>query len=295
MAEADGRTVLTLLDGEVGLRNEHGELPLAGGEQGTVEPGQAPRKTAALDLLKIIQWCLYYPAILDPDEAGLGHAEQAVLADSLSAYRSGDLLRALSRYPDARQPASDAERVYQAALLLAVGQVAQAEASLAALRSPAPAADALRQLIATAKNQKHTAARPPVTATEWMAESYAQQARLKLDLALAAARAAVRQSPRFGFAAVRVAELEFSFGRAAAASLALDQGLALSPRNAQALALQGFLLAARNKTTAALNSFDQAIAVDAALGNAWLGRGLCRIRSGDTRRRTRRLAGRRRA
>ena len=46
VAEADGRTILTLLDGEVALSNAQGELALAGGEQATVGPGQAPRKTA---------------------------------------------------------------------------------------------------------------------------------------------------------------------------------------------------------------------------------------------------------
>jgi hypothetical protein len=45
--------------------------------------------------------------------------------------------------------------------------------------------------------------------------------------------------------------------------------------------LQGFLLAARSKTLAAIESFNGALAVDSALGNAWLGRGLCRIRRGD--------------
>ena len=63
---------------------------------------------------------------------------------------------------------------------------------------------------------------------------------------------------------------------------ALDRSLRLAPRNAQALALMGFLLAAENRTRQAAEWFDRAIAVDAALGNAWLGRGLCRMRRGDS-------------
>ena len=42
----DGKTVLTLLDGVVNLSNPQGELKLQSGEQGTVELGQPPRKTA---------------------------------------------------------------------------------------------------------------------------------------------------------------------------------------------------------------------------------------------------------
>ena len=53
-----------------------------------------------------------------------------------------------------------------------------------------------------------------------------------------------------------MAELEFSFGRTRAASDALDRSLSLAPRNAQALALKGFLLAARNNTREALNNPD---------------------------------------
>src|SRR6185436_11109239 len=95
------------------------------------------------------------------------------------------------------------------------------------------------------------------------------------------ARQAATLSPQFGFAWARVAELEFSFGRTGRALEALNKSLGLSPRNAQALALKGFLLAAENKTREAMEWFNQALAVDSALGNAWLGRGLCRIRRGD--------------
>ncbi len=279
--EATGRTVLTLLDGAVALTNAQGDLALAGGEQATVEPGQAPTKTAVINALRTIQWCLYYPAILDPNDAGLTPEGPGALVESLQAYRRGDPLQALSRYPESHEPANDGERIYRAALLLAVGQVETAEAALQTLRSPAPAAQALRRLIATVKNQESAADRPPGTATEWMAESYHLQARGQLERALAAARNAARQSPAFGFAAVRVAELEFSLGHTTESTQELERGLTLSAHNAQALALKGFLLAARNRTAEALGAFDQAIARDGALGNAWLGRGLSKIRLGQ--------------
>src|SRR5205823_5830447 len=99
--------------------------------------------------------------------------------------------------------------------------------------------------------------------------------------ALEAARQATVRSPRFGFAWERVAELEFSFARTTTAMDALKTALESSPRNAQALALRGFILAARNELGPAIQSFDEALAMDTALGNAWLGRGLCRIRRGE--------------
>jgi tetratricopeptide (TPR) repeat protein len=61
----------------------------------------------------------------------------------------------------------------------------------------------------------------------------------------------------------------------------LDKALQLSPRNAQAIALKGFVLAAQNRVALAQETFEEAIAADNALGNAWLGRGLTKIRRGQ--------------
>ncbi len=116
----------------------------------------------------------------------------------------------------------------------------------------------------------------------WLAESYYQQAHGQLDDALKSARGAFAKSPAFGFAAVRVAELEFSFAHVPAAEDALKVGLKNSPRHAEGLALQGFLAAAQNQSPLALKYFDEAIALDGALGNAWLGRGLVKIRLGQS-------------
>src|SRR5258706_15790122 len=80
---------------------------------------------------------------------------------------------------------------------------------------------------------------------------------------------------------MRVAELEFSRGRNSEAAAALSWGLAFSPRNAQAWALKGFMLSSQRRWQEAEAAFTRAIALDAALGNGWLGRGLLKIRSGD--------------
>src|SRR5262249_18307212 len=96
-------------------------------------------------------------------------------------------------------------------------------------------------------------------------------------------RAGANKSPRFGAAAVRLAELEFSFGHTDAALAALDRGLSLSPKNAQGLALRGFVASAKNRYAEAWQYFDQAIAADAALANGWLGRGLVKIHQGRGR------------
>ena len=283
------RTTLSVVDGKVKFSNAHGALSLTNGEQAVVELGRPPARTAGFIANNLLQWCFYYPAVLVPEELPLTADEQKNLAGSLAAYRSGDLLAALAHYPAGRQNVSAGENIYHAALLLAVGEVEKAEAILSAVtgksdRAPRLAA-ALRQLIAAVKRQPAAGGAPPQLASEFLAASYFEQSRaireVSLRNALKFARQAVTNAPKSGFAWARVAELEFSFGQKEAALTALNQSLALAPRNAQALALKGFILAAQGEPRAAREWFDHALAVDAALGNAWLGRGLARIRLGD--------------
>jgi len=285
----DGTTVVTVIDGLVDLGNEISTIGVASGQEGVAEPGKAPVVRPAIDAINLIQWTLYYPGILDADEIPLTEEERGALRSSLEAYRAGDLLRALSEYPAGRDPKSDAERIYRAGLLLALGQVERAQALLGQITAPrngelnsnARLAGAIQRMIAAVKSTPFETNIAPELGSEWLAQSYELQAHRHLEEALSAAKAAVEKSPRFGFAWARLAELEFSFGRIDAAAKAVAKALELSPRNAQALALNGFLFAARNKMDPATRAFDEAIAVDGRLGNAWLGRGLTRIRKGD--------------
>jgi len=288
--EAD-RTTLAVVDGKVRLGNAQGTLVLTNSEQAVVELGQAPMRTAGFIANNLLQWCFYYPAVLDLKDLELTTESQTRLDKSLSAYRSGDLLAALAEYPTNQPLTSDSERIYRAALLLSVGQATPCEDVLANLSETNSAsqsqrlAGALRKLIAAVKRETVTSPAPQ-TATEYLADSYYEQSRAVREKSLAAALNSVRQavsnSPNFGFAWERVAELEFCFGRTKASLSALDKSLALSPRNPQALALKGFILSAENQPREAITWFDRAISVDAALGNAWLGRGLARIRIRDT-------------
>ncbi len=291
VADADV-TTLSVIDGKVRFGNEQTALVLTNGQQATAQPGATPARTPGFIANNVLQWCFYYPAVLDPAELPLASDEQQTLRESLDAYRSGDLTAALAKYPASAQPGSNAERVYYAALLLSVGQVDEAESALASLstndasgRLPRLAAS-LRQLVSAVKREANPSTNAPSLATEYLAASYYEQSRavrgVSLENALNLAKQAATTAPDFGFAWERMAELEFSFGRTGQAMTALDKSLALSPRNAEALALKGFLLAAQNRTADALGWFNQSLAADSALGNAWLGRGLLRIRRGDS-------------
>ncbi len=273
------RTTLSVVDGKVKFGSPQTTLLLTNGQQAAVELGKTPIRTAGFIANNLLQWSFYYPAVLDPDELTFAPEAKRNLEPSLAAYRAGDLPAALANYPANRAPASDSEKIYFASLLLSVGQMEAAETQLGAIQSPP--AEALRELVSAVKFQTRTATIHSPLTTSLLADSYYLQSRSQLEAARQAALAATRKSPSLGFAWARLAELEFSFGRTSAARDALEKSLPLSPRHAEALSLKGFLFAAQNKTAAAQKFFDDAIAADSALGNAWLGRGLCRIRRGD--------------
>lgn len=290
-ANGDEKATLSVIDGKVRLANDQGEVVVTTGEQAIAESGKAPVRTAGFVANNVLQWSFYYPAVIDLADLPLTAEEQNALAESLKAYREGDLQAALARYPGSRSGVSDAERVYHAALLLSVGQVIETENELASLPAgdatarPQRLANALRQLIAAVKRDPHSVIADPQLSSELLASSYYEQSRAVREVSLAnaldLARRAVAQSPEFGFGWARVAELEVAFGRTRQATEALERSLELSPRNAQAIALEGFLLAARNRPREAMESFDRALAVDSGLANAWLGRGLCLIHGGN--------------
>lgn len=245
--------MFTLFDGEVELSNPQGALRIVSGEQATVDPGQAPVKSPLLvPQHDLIQWCLYYPGVLDAEELNLTPAEEAELQHSLAAYRSGELLHALALMPAGYQPASDSARVYLAAVLLSVGKVDGAMQWLDAIppdaaensdKPPAPRlAGALRRLILVVKNPLKLdglGAEPRIPHAPRCASLNRMSTKPRLTspplgVPLAKPRPI---PPSFTFAWARVAELEFSFGRRRAARAALDRSLELAPRNAQATAL----------------------------------------------------------
>jgi tetratricopeptide (TPR) repeat protein len=277
---ANGHSSFTMLDGEVEVSNAQGSVLVRSGERADADPGRKPTKTAVIMTVNLVQWCLYYPGVLDLKDLNLSPETRGALRESLAAYSEGDLLNALKTYPRQRLPASSAERIYRAGLFLFVGQVEKAERLLREVNHDAPGREALSILIAAVTLQTKTGSRPPSTASDWVAESYYRQSKTDLAGALQAAQQAAALDETFGFAWTRVADLQFSFGRVPQAKETLEKGLRLAPRNPAAHALQGFLLSAENNINAAKDSFETAISLDSALGNAWLGRGLCAIRQG---------------
>ncbi|MGJ8726414.1 MAG: TonB-dependent receptor domain-containing protein [Roseibacillus sp.] len=285
-----GKTTISVIEGRVDLSNEFGAVELMAGEAGEAEKGKAPRKTAVIEARNLVQWALYYPGILDANTLGLDG--KGSLAGSLAAYRQGDVLGALERLPK-QGGGGVGEKLFRAQVLLAVGRVDDSTRLLQTVPHEDSRRQALERLIEAVtfvpeKQGKGEELRvnlrlgwDSAQAELALAESYYQQARHQLKEARAQARLAIQLAPDHGFAWARLAELEFSFGENGKAENALNQALKLTPRNPQAHALQGFIFAGRNKLELAEASFETALSIDGALGNAWLGRGLVKIRRGN--------------
>ncbi len=279
--DANGSASFTILDGEVEISNSQGSVSVQSGERAEIQPGGTPAKTAVSNAMDSVQWCFYYPGVLDINDLALSPPEQDRLRESLSAYSQGDILRALAEYPRNRVPASSGEKIYRAGLFLVVGQVQKADALLREVDQNAPGRQALTTLIAAVTLKEKSSSAPPQTATDWIAESYYRQSKSNLAGALQAAERAANLDASSGFAWTRVAESQFNLGRVPEAKAALQTGLKLAPRSPAAHALRGFVLSAENNLKDAKDSFDTAIALHSALGDAWLGRGLCLIKQGQ--------------
>ncbi len=273
-----GPTELALLDGAVALTTPQGTAELAPGEQAAIAPDRTIAKSRTVLAANLVQWCLSYPAILDPAELGLTAAEESSLAATLTAYRAGDLAAALAALP--RPAATDSENVrgFRAGLLLANGDVEAASAQLAGMPSDSSSARALREIIAAVLFQELPALPEPRTRSGWLARSYYLQSWSDLDGALAAARRAGDS----GFARTRRAALELGFDRKHEAGALVEQALSLTPKLPSAHALAGFVQLSQLRFEAASAHFDQALALDGALGEAWLGRALTLGKLGRT-------------
>src|SRR6266540_1187625 len=94
-AREAGVWILSVIDGEVEIESGGRQLGLKTGDAAEVGPATPPRRVPMREAIDLIQWCFYYPAVVDAEGLGFSPEQQAALAKSLESYRSGDLNSAL--------------------------------------------------------------------------------------------------------------------------------------------------------------------------------------------------------
>ncbi|MCX6840214.1 MAG: FecR domain-containing protein, partial [Verrucomicrobia bacterium] len=175
-----GKTFYQVLEGRVEVSNAQGRVEISAGEAAEAAPGSAPRRTAVLEAKNILQWALYYPAVIDPAEleAAMGQGDVSKASTALEAYSKGDLLAAL-------ELPKSSSKALEAAFLLAVGRLDDTGPVLAKMPVSSPFRRALDKLVSAVKHEEMAdwPLESMQTASEAMAESYYQQSRHNLEAA----------------------------------------------------------------------------------------------------------------
>jgi tetratricopeptide (TPR) repeat protein len=214
------------------------------------------------------------------------------LQAAVAAVAANDYPGALDALDSVPEAARDAHYwTYRAGVLLNVGRVDEAQASIAralALDPEAGEALAQRAIIAIVQNRPEQALADAQRAVELspesgaaaVARSYALQANFRLEEAREVLREAVERDPQDALAWARLAELEQMFGELGASRDAAEQAVALAPELARTQMVLGFAALTRIDINEAKAAFERAIALDSANPLARLGLGLAIIRSG---------------
>jgi tetratricopeptide (TPR) repeat protein len=285
---ATGGLRLDVIAGVVDLTQEGVTLRLENGESGEALPGAPPVILQGIELLRQVQWCLYYPEVLDVSQLTAPPETGNWWPAAVAAFQRGTPLLAWQLIPQRERddPGSDASALLLASIALSAGQVVQAETWLNRVRSAHSGGRALQAVLSLVRGDVDASSAAasiaePESSSEWLARSYIEQARYDLPAARTATERALALSPNWGQAWGRRAALAFALGDIAAAQSDLAKARQLSPENGYLAVLEGYLSVARQPASTTRTAFDHAVHTAPGLGDAWLGRGIARLRSGD--------------
>jgi len=248
IAVSADETRVTVFEGTVLARNQQGEMRITDGETVIAKANAEPRKALLAKPRNTVQWAVYFPPVIETDKP-----------NSIS----------------------------RASRLLYVGRVTEAQSLLQGMDSGE--ALALQSLIAIVNNEQERAfnfatdavRRAPQSAATHIAMSYAWQAKLDLNQALASARQAVKYEPGNAIAWARLAELQLSTGELAAALVSAQLAIKQDAKLSRTQSILGYAYLARIDIDEAMAVFNRAIELDQVDPLPRLGLGLARIRKGN--------------
>lgn len=281
-------TRIHMIEGEVELTNTTGSVTVPSGFQSRVGVnGAVGNPEPIVRFGSEVEWFYYYPAILVVEDLPMNPPAGSALAESIQAYRSGNLKDAVNLMQEVAggsQITMPGQAIYLAALALSVGRVDKAESFIAREVNAFPnEAEALRFLISVMTGREATPSPASgSSASLGLAYSYAAQAEGDLAAALAYVDSAERAAgtPN-AMVLARKSELLFSLGRYGEAEIAATEALRLAPQSVASKTRLGFLQSVSGDDPAAMETFTEALSMDSGYPDAWIGRGLMRIRNGQ--------------
>lgn len=288
-------TQLVIYEGKVTASNDQGSLVLEDHQAAIATRNTAPQRVTTINPTDAVQWALYYPVVINyqlarlTDELAL-HPE---LRQSVELYQQGKTFEALSILENI--PTGDFTvnlRLYQAGLLLAIGQASEAKMEIGRILDIQPDnsdAFALMAMIAVVQNNKEQALELAMRAVSLdrnspaakLALSYAQQAHFKIEDALESTQQAIAIDPDNALAWARLAKLQMSHGDLDRALDAAQRAVSLNPGFARTKTVLGFAQLLQVRIQQAKAEFSGAIALDQADPMPRLGMGLALIREGE--------------
>jgi len=182
----------SVIQGQVDLKNEKGNVHLESGEQGVTEKGKAPVKRIMVRPFDAVQWALRYPAIVsvasyedhfshlstdvvdgfralkngdyaEADNHFAGRSDPALLGKLLVSWARDGAIKASQRAAQYSGPKSPAYNIFEAGLALETGEVERATAIHSGLRGAKLPADlqallnAQRAVLAIVNNKREEA------------------------------------------------------------------------------------------------------------------------------------------
>lgn len=280
---------VAVVEGVVDVSNREGALKVGHGGVAIVTPSRAPLLELKIKPEDAVQWAIYYPHVLDPELLG-GHFDSEAQGAAVHEYHRGDYGMAVERLDSEIAANNPAALLLQAAILLQVGRVDEAQQSIDSalvLDSKASLAYGLRAIIAVAKNHLADAvtfAEQAValerTPSNLVAQSYVKQAQFDIAGAMALANEAAERAQGSALAWARVAELGLTMGRTRAAQEAVDKAIRLDPTLSRAQAILGFIRLQALDRAGAEVRFRHAVDLDQADPLPHLGLSLVQHRAG---------------
>jgi Flp pilus assembly protein TadD len=293
----DERSVVTVVDGEVLVSNELGQVSVLPDEQAILEKGKAPTKRRIQNARERVQWVsaftvetARYPELKSLPASAEGEALRAIA----KAVDAGDLAsaRTLAMVHVAKPGLSLATGHFLAAdIALWFGAAAEAQALLADAGKRFPAEKRTDAYVAWAAlfadrfdAAREAAARALARSPDTLESQLAAGEVARLDGDYAGARAAFREATRIAPQDWRgwhgLARVEGERGNVEIARGAFGKALALEKR-AVVLGERGALEAGAGEMQAAARTLDAAIALQADDYTTWAGKGYERLRAGD--------------
>jgi tetratricopeptide (TPR) repeat protein len=295
----DGRSLLTVLSGEIDFYNSLGRLVVRANEQAVIEPGKAPVKIVVQNPRDRVQWVTAHmvePMRFIRLDGREPDTLRQIAADSPTSIdgkiQRGYALADLGRWPEAEsvfnavlteQPDAASARLGLAMAALAAGKADQAAGWLA----KAPGADpellgyaeagvaiarhdfsaALARLEALSSNP---ALRQPAS---WLILADIHVYAGRLDEALAQIDKGLGRFPNDARLLSEQARIHLLADRPAQAVAVADQALALNPGAYEAHLVRGDIARREGDVTNTFKAYDAAIALRPEDPRAWYGRG----------------------